>query len=95
MDDVADIVRLSRQIAEANLLLQHVRRLAVEADSEFSAIAHGRPPSDKETLLRLSQSFRDLYEKRIPTARPQHDWCANPACPTCTARLAAEKASQC
>ena len=92
MDDIADIVRLSRQIAEANLLLQHVRRLAVEADSELSAIAHGRPPSDKETLLRLSQSFRDLYEKRIPGAN-HHDWCANSACPTCTARLAAERAS--
>lgn len=69
-----------------------LRQLFVDADSELSAIAHGRPPSDKETLLRLSQSFRDLYEKRIPGAN-HHDWCANSACPTCTARLAAERAS--
>lgn len=60
-----ELVRMSREMTEATLLLQHVRSLAIEADSELSAIAHGRPPSDKETLLRLAHSFRDLYEKRI------------------------------
>ena len=65
-DLTSDVVRLSRELAEANLLLQHVRRLAVEADSELSAIAHGRPPSDKAELLRLSGEFRKLYENRKP-----------------------------
>jgi hypothetical protein len=60
-----DLIRMTREITEANLLLQHVRQLAIEADSELSAIAHGRPPSDRETLLRLAHSFRELYEKRI------------------------------
>ena len=63
---IADIARLSRELLDANLLLRHVRELAVCADSELSAIAHGRPPSPCDELLRLSHAFRELYEKRIP-----------------------------
>jgi hypothetical protein len=37
------------------------RELFVSADSELSAIAHGRPPSSKAELLRLSDGFRKLY----------------------------------
>lgn len=43
-----------------------LRQLFIDADSELSAIAHGRPPSDKAELLRLSGEFRNLYEKRKP-----------------------------
>lgn len=43
-----------------------LRQLFIDADSELSAIAHGRPPSDKTELLRLSGEFRKLYESRKP-----------------------------
>jgi uncharacterized membrane protein len=41
-----------------------LRQLFVDADSELSAIAHGRPPSDKAELLRLSDAFRKLYQRK-------------------------------
>ena len=34
------------------------KQLAIDADSELSAIAHGRKPSSKAELSRLSQQFR-------------------------------------
>ena len=43
-----------------------LRQLFIDADSELSAIAHGRPPSDKAELLRMSGEFRKLYENRKP-----------------------------
>lgn len=43
-----------------------LRQLFIDADSELSAIAHGRPPSDKTELLRLSGEFRKLYDNRKP-----------------------------
>lgn len=41
---------------------EELRKLLVHADSELSAIAHGRPPSDKEELLRISGGLRKWYE---------------------------------
>ena len=38
------------------------RQLAIDADSEFSAMAHGRPMPDKTELKRLSCEFRKAYE---------------------------------
>lgn len=35
------------------------------ADGELSAIAHGRPPSDKEQLLRMSGELRAMYKKAL------------------------------
>lgn len=44
------------------VLSKQLRPLLVQADSELSAIAHGRPPSDKAELIKLSQAIRTLYE---------------------------------
>jgi hypothetical protein len=44
--------------------LWQVREFLVAADSELSAIAHGRPPSGKEELLRISSGLRKCYEGR-------------------------------
>lgn len=41
-----------------------LQELMVAADSELSAIAHGRPPSDKAELLRISDGLRKIYEGR-------------------------------
>lgn len=40
------------------------RKFIVAADSELSAIAHGRPPSNKEELIRVSDGLRDIYNRR-------------------------------
>ena len=39
-----------------------LHELLVAADSELSAIAHGRPPSDKAELLKISAGLRKIYE---------------------------------
>lgn len=62
----ADVVRLTREAAERNMMLARFRELAVEADSELSAIAHGRPPSSKDNLTRLALSFREIYSQLKP-----------------------------
>ena len=46
-------------------MLKDVYEFLVAVDSELSAIAHGRPPSDKETLIKLSYSARALYENKV------------------------------
>lgn len=56
---VVELVRESPPKTQGRL-----RQLFIEADSELSAIAHGRPPSDKAELLRMSDAFRKLYENR-------------------------------
>ena len=38
------------------------RMQLVNADSEFSAVAHGRPSSDKAALLEMSSQCRKLYD---------------------------------
>ena len=38
------------------------RQLAIDADSEFSAMAHGRPMTEEAELKRLSFEFRKAYE---------------------------------
>lgn len=45
----------------------NLRQLFIDADSELSAIAHGRSPSDKAELLRLSDAFRKLYQQKSST----------------------------
>ena len=40
------------------------RQLAIDADSEFSAMAHGRPQPEKSECERLSYEFRKSYEGR-------------------------------
>lgn len=62
MVDPKEIVRAVLLVAERRLLLGDAYRVICSADSELSAIAHGRPPSDKETLLSLSGQLRRLYE---------------------------------
>lgn len=42
----------------AGELLANSRSFMIDADSELSAIAHGRPPSDKAKLLRISDGLR-------------------------------------
>lgn len=42
-------------------LLAKIRQLAIDADSELSAIAHGRP-AQMDECRRLSKEFRCLYE---------------------------------
>lgn len=44
--------------------LSAANQFIIAADSELSAIAHGRPPSDKEELLRISGGLRKCYEKK-------------------------------
>lgn len=39
-----------------------IRDALVAADSELSAIAHGRPMSSKEELLKISHACRSIYE---------------------------------
>lgn len=39
-----------------------LREFLIAADSELSAIAHGRPPSSKEELLRISNGLRSFGE---------------------------------
>ena len=39
-----------------------LRKACVAADSELSAIAHGRPPSTKNELLLISAVLREAYE---------------------------------
>ena len=44
--------------------------LLVAADSELSAIAHGRPPGCSSELLRISAGLREMYEgSRAKTLR--------------------------
>ena len=38
--------------------LEGLRDVLIAADSELSAIAHGRPPSSKEELIKLSDDLR-------------------------------------
>ena len=40
------------------------RGFLVAADSELSAIAHGRPPSDQSELIRISLGLRSMYEAK-------------------------------
>lgn len=40
--------------------LKKFKHIIHEADGELSAIAHGRSPSDKDELLRLSNELRKL-----------------------------------
>ena len=40
------------------------REFIVAADSELSAIAHGRPQSEKAELIRISSGLRDIYDRR-------------------------------
>lgn len=53
------------EIIKASVLawVQSQRGTLAEIDGELSAIAHGRQPSDKETLERLSQWVRRLYDR--------------------------------
>ena len=45
------------------------RMQLVNADSEFSAVAHGRPSSDKAALLEMSSQCRKLYDDRTEGER--------------------------
>lgn len=44
--------------------LEELKGLLILADSELSAIAHGRPPSDKAENENLAWSIRAQYETR-------------------------------
>jgi hypothetical protein len=76
------------KVDDATDALLIIRRIAIDCDSELSAQAHGRPPSDKETLAVLSQSCRNVYEgafplvDRIKTALAAAQR-AGPECPAC------------
>lgn len=50
--------------------LMRLRGLLVAADSELSAIAHGRPPSSKDELEQLYWGIRGEYESK--NGRPSH-----------------------
>lgn len=39
------------------------RQALVDADSELSAIAHGRPPSTKDELVKIYSKVRSIYER--------------------------------
>jgi hypothetical protein len=54
------------KVDDATDALLIIRHIAIDCDSELSAQAHGRPPSDKETLAVLSQSCRNVYEGAFP-----------------------------
>ena len=56
--------KLEAVVADATMLFtRNMRELMVSADSELSAIAHGRPASEKDELLRIALGLRAIYEK--------------------------------
>lgn len=75
------------KVEDATDALLIIRHIAIDCDSELSAQAHGRPPSDKEALAGLSRSCRNVYEgafplvdrikAALPAAQPASD------CPAC------------
>jgi len=48
--------------------LWRLRELLIAADYELSAIAHGRPSSNKDELLRISGGLRQVYAAHIEPA---------------------------
>lgn len=54
----------SEDVKRVASALWQVREFLIAADSELSAIAHGRPPSDKAELLRICHGLRSVYEYR-------------------------------
>lgn len=44
----------------------NIKHECVCADSELSAIAHGRPPTGDVELLRIAHAFREYYENGLP-----------------------------
>ena len=69
--DMSENIRRGNEVAEGQLLaaldwmtfrLREARPLLVAADSELSAVGHGRPV-DKEESKRISREARTLCEK--------------------------------
>ena len=76
MEEIVRELSAARRERDAlRKLLDDSCDLFVFADSELSAIAHGRPPSDSRELIAAADRFRKLYEpKRCPCGQPlTHD----------------------
>lgn len=71
---MAENERLRGDNAAGRHIMQRIRSVLVECDSELSAIAHGRPPSSKEELASLYSRCREIYESiERPTTLTQGD----------------------
>lgn len=58
-------MQLRARMKALKALLERIRPLLIDVDSELSAIGHGRPPSSDKELLEMSGRARDLHAAAV------------------------------